>query len=128
MQMATIHPIELSPQIILMPHLNITYHLRPKMILKGETPMGKFFLLRLKNSRRQTQRTDFHKSNKIIAIMAIDHETVKIVPQMAEDAMIRRTTESFMGTIIKISSTSSTMAKIGNDFAGSSKSASFQAG
>jgi hypothetical protein len=72
--------------------------------------------------------TDFLKSNKIITIMAIDYETVKIVPQMAEDVMVRIMVKTTAGIIIKISHTSKTMTKIGNNLPGQSKLISFQAG
>jgi hypothetical protein len=43
---------------------------------------------------------------------------MKIVPKMAEDAMVGITIKTITGTIITISNTNKTMAKIGNDLPG----------
>jgi hypothetical protein len=69
MQMATTRPMGFGLQIIQMPQLMMTYHLRLRVISKGKTPIGKMFLPKFKNSRR-TQLTAFSKTNKITAIMA----------------------------------------------------------
>jgi hypothetical protein len=54
MQMATVHPMKFSSQIIQMAQLKMTYHLRPRVISKGKPPGGKIFMPSLRKNRRRT--------------------------------------------------------------------------